>query len=183
MKYVLNSWVPKNWCFWTAVLEKILESPLDCKEIQPVHSKGDQSWIFIGRTDAKAENPVLWPPDLKIWLFGKEPDDGKDWKQEEKGTTKDEMAGWHHWLNGQEFEKLWEMVMDREAWRAAVHGATKSQSWLTNWTERGHDSSKLLSKEQGVGSGPIPGNLYPFPKIIGIIIPLISLWNYPTHKS
>ena len=98
-----ESWVPKNWCFWTAVLEKTLESPLDCKEIQLVHSKGDQSWVFFGRTDAKAEAPILWPPHAKSWLIGKDSDAGRDWGQEEKGTTEDEMAGWHHRLNGHEF--------------------------------------------------------------------------------
>ena len=91
-----ESWVLKNWCFWTVVLEKTLESPLDCIEIQPVHPKGNQSWIFIGRTDAKAEAPILWPPDVKSWLIGKDPDAGKDWRQEEKGMTEDEMVGWHH---------------------------------------------------------------------------------------
>ena len=100
-----ESWALKNWCFWTVVLEKTLESPLDCKEIQPVHPKGNQSWTFIGRTDAKAEAPILWPPDVKNWLIGKDPDAGKDWKQEEKGTIKDEMIGWHHWFDGHEFEK------------------------------------------------------------------------------
>ena len=94
-----ESWVQKNWCFWTVVLEKTLESPLDCKEIQPVHPKGDQSWIFIWRTDAKAETPILWPPDVENWLIGKDPDAWKDWRQEEKGMTKDRMVGWHHWLN------------------------------------------------------------------------------------
>jgi len=89
-----ESWVPKNWCFWTVMLENTLESPLDCKEIQPVHPKGNQSWIFIGRTDAKAETPVLWPPDMKNWLIGKDPDAGKDWRQEEKGMIEDEMLGW-----------------------------------------------------------------------------------------
>ena len=89
-----ESWVLKNWWFWTMVLEKTLESPLDCKEIQPVHPKGNQSWIFIRRTDAEAETPILWPPDVA----------GNDWRQEEKGTTEDEMVGWHHWLNGHEFE-------------------------------------------------------------------------------
>ena len=110
-----ESWALKNWCFWTAVLEKTLESPLDCKEIQPVHPKGDQSWVFTGRTDAEAETPILWPPDGKSWLIGKDPDAGRDWGQEEKGTTEDEMVGWHHWLNGHEFGGLWELVMDREA--------------------------------------------------------------------
>ena len=98
-----ESWAPKNWCFWTVVLEKPLESPLDCKEIQPVHPKGNKSWIFIGRTDAVAETLILWPPDTKSWLIGRDPDAGKDWGQEEKGTTEDEMAGWHHWLDGHEF--------------------------------------------------------------------------------
>ena len=99
-----ESWAPKNWCFWTVVLEKTLESPLDCKEVQPVHPKGDQSWVFIGRTDAKAETPVLWPPHAKSWLIGKDSDAGRHWGQEEKGMTEDEMAGWHHWLDGRESE-------------------------------------------------------------------------------
>ena len=100
-----EGWVPKNWCFWTVVLEKILESPLDFMEIQQVHPKGNQSWIFTGRTDAEAETPIFWPLDLKNWLTGKDPDAGKDWRQEEKGMTVDEMVGWHHWLNGHEFEQ------------------------------------------------------------------------------
>ena len=95
-----ESWLPKNWCFWTVVLEKTLECPLDCKEIQPVHPKQNQSWIFIGRTNGKAEIPILWPPDAKSWLFRKDPVAGKDWRQEEKGTIEDEMDGWHHQLNG-----------------------------------------------------------------------------------
>ena len=99
-----ESWVPKNWCFWTVLLEKTLESPLDCKKVQPVHPKGDQSWIFIGRTDAEAEVPVLWPPDAKNWLISKDPDSGKDWRQEEKGMTKDEMVGWYHRLDEHDFE-------------------------------------------------------------------------------
>ena len=97
-----ESWALKNWYFSTVVLEKTLESPLDCKEIQPVHSKGDQPWDFFGRTDAKAETPVLWPPHTKSWLIGKDSDAGKDWGQEEKGATEVEMAGWHHWLDGRE---------------------------------------------------------------------------------
>ena len=99
-----ESWAPKNWCFWIVVLEKTLESPLDCKEIQPDHPKADQSLIFIGKTDAEAEAPIFWPPDEKSWLIGKDPDAGKDWRQEEKGMTEDEMVGWHHQLNGHEFE-------------------------------------------------------------------------------
>ena len=99
-----EGWALKNWCFWI-VLEKTLKSPLDSKVIKSVNPKGDQSWIFIGRTDAEAEAPILWPPDVKNWLSGKDPDAGKDWRQEEKGTTEDEMAGWHHWLDGHEFEQ------------------------------------------------------------------------------
>ena len=98
-----ESWAQKNWCFWTVVLEKTLESPLECKEIQPVYPGGDQSWVFIGRTDAEAETLILSPPDAKSWLIWKDTDVGKDWRQEEKGTTEDEMVGWHHWLNGCEF--------------------------------------------------------------------------------
>ena len=98
-----ESWALKNWCFWTVVLQKTLENPLDCKEIQPIHPKWNQSWIFIGRTDAEVETPILWPPDAKNWLTGKNPDAGKHWRQE-KGMTWGEMVGWHHWLNGHEFE-------------------------------------------------------------------------------
>ena len=100
-----ESWVLKNWCFWTVVLEKILENPLDCKEILPVHPKGNQSWMFIWRTDAEAEAPILWPSDVKSQLIGRDPDSGKDRRQEEKGTTEDEMVGWHQWLNGHEIEQ------------------------------------------------------------------------------
>ena len=99
-----ESWALKNWCFWTVMLEKTLESPLDCKGIREVHPKGNQSWTFIGRTDAEAETPILWPPNVRNWLIGKDPDAGKDWRREEKGTTEDEMVGWHHRLNGHEFE-------------------------------------------------------------------------------
>ena len=99
-----ENWALKNWCFWTVVLEKTLEHPLDCKEIQPAHPKGDQSWVFIGMPEFEAETPILWPPDVKSWLTWKDPDAGKDWRQKEKGTAEDEMVGWHHWLNGHEFE-------------------------------------------------------------------------------
>ena len=113
------------------VLEKTLESPLDCKEIQPVNSEGDQPWDFFGRNDAKAEAPVLWPPHVKSCLIGKDCDAGRDWGQEEKGTTEDEMAGWHHGLNGC-LSELWELVMDREAWRAAIHGVANRQTRLSD---------------------------------------------------
>ena len=99
-----ESWALKNWCFWTVVLEKTLESPLDCKEIKPVHPKGNQFWIFIGWTGAEAKIPIIWPPDVKKWLTGKAPDAGKDWRKEEKGTSEDDMVGWYHQLDGHEFE-------------------------------------------------------------------------------
>ena len=100
-----ESWEPKNWCFWTVVLEKTLENPLDCKKIQQAYPKGNLCWIFIGRTDAEAETPILWPPDVKNWLTGKDPDSGKDWKQDQKETTEDEMVWWHYQLDGHEFEQ------------------------------------------------------------------------------
>ena len=128
-----ENWVWKNWCFWTVVLEKILESPLGCKEIQPVHPKGNRSWIFIGRTDAEAETPILWSPDGKKWFIGKDLDARKDWRCEEKGTTEDEMVGWHRQLSGHEVNS--ELVMDREVWHAEVHGIAERWTQLSDWTE------------------------------------------------
>ena len=132
-----ESWVLKNWCFWTVVLEKTPESPLDCKEIQPVHPKGDQSWVFIRRTDVEAETTILWPPDVMSWLIGKDPDGGKDWGQE-KWTTKDEMVGWYHWLSGHEFE--WTLgVCDGQGGLACCFMGLQRvrHDWVTelNWPE------------------------------------------------
>ena len=132
-----ESWVPKNWWFWTVVLEKTLESPLDCKEIQPVHSEGDQSWMFIERTDAEAEPPLFWPPDGKSWLIGKDPDAGKDWGQQKKGVTGDEMVGWHHRLDGHEFEQALG-VGDGQGGLACCDSWDRKESDTTerlSWTE------------------------------------------------
>ena len=130
-----ESWASKNWCFWTIVLEKTLESPLDCREIQPVHSKTDQSWVFFGRNNAKVETPIFWPPHVKSWCIGKDSDAGRDWRQEEKGTTKDEMAGWHHQLDGHESEWTLGVGDGQGPWRAATHGVAKSRTRLSDWTE------------------------------------------------
>ena len=138
--YGCESWTIKNaerlridafelWC-----CRRLLRVPWTAKEIQPVHPKGNQSWMFIGRTDVEAETPILWPPDAKSWLIWKDPNVGKDWRQEEKGSTDDEMVGWHHWLDGHEFEQALG-AGDREAWHAIVHGVTKSRARLSNWTE------------------------------------------------
>ena len=142
-----ESCVQKNWCFWTVVLGKTLENPLDCKEIQLAHPKGDLSWPFIGSTDAKAETPILWPVDAKNWITEKDPDAGQDWRWEEKGTTEHEMVGWYHLMDMSPI-RLQELVMDRESWRTAVHGVAKSRTqlnWLRLWKniERGFSPIKI----------------------------------------
>ena len=141
-----ESWVPKNWCFWTTVLEKTLESPLDCKDIQLVHPK-DQSWVFIGRTDAEAETPMFWQRDAKNWFIGKGPDAGKDWMQEETGTTEDGMVGWHHWLDGREFE-----------WTQGVGDGQGSLACCSPWGSQrvGHE----WATELNCGPCDIPSSFY-----------------------
>ena len=143
-------WAPKNWCFWVVVLEKTLESPLDWKEIKPVLLKENQSWMFIGRTDTEAETLILWPPDAKKWLLGKDPDAGKDWRQEEKGTTEDEMVGWHHQLDGHEFEKTlgigdWQgSLMCCSPWGFKELDTTER----LNWTGKKYKNHKLMEAKQ-----------------------------------
>ena len=129
-----ESWVPMNWCSWTVVLEKTLESPLDCKEIQPVHPKRDQSWVFIGGTDVEAETPILWPPDEKSWLIWKDPDAGRDWGQEEKGTAEDEMVGWHHRLNGNEF-----------GWTPGVGDGQGGLGCYSSWGQKDSNTTEWLN--------------------------------------
>ena len=129
-----ENWALKNWCFWTVVLEKTLESPLDCKEIQPVLSEGDQSWDFFGRNDAKAETPVLWPPHAKCWLIGEDSDAGRDWGQEEKGMTEDKKAGWHHWLDGRE-----------AGWTPGVGDGQGGLACCDSWGHKESDTTELLN--------------------------------------
>ena len=146
-----ESWAQKNWCFWIVVLEKILESPLDFKEIQPVHPKGDQSWVSIGRTDVEAKTPILWPPDAKSWLIWKDPDAGKDWRWEKKGTTEDEMVRWHHWLNGHEFE--WTLgVGDGQGSLACCSSWGHKESDMTelDWTELVHFYTPQTSSQESL---------------------------------
>ena len=130
-----ESWAQKNWCFWIVMLEKTLESPLDCKEIQPVHSEGDQPWEVFARNDAKAETPVLWPPHVKSWLIGKDSDAGRDLGQEEKGKAEDEMAGWHHGLDSHECEWTLGVGDGQGGLASSNHGVAKSRTWLSDWTE------------------------------------------------
>ena len=129
-----ESWTHKNWWFWTVVLEESLENPLECKKTQPVHSKENQSWVFIGRTDVEAQTPIFWPPAAKSWLIWKDPDVGQDWRQEEKGTTEDEIVRWHTNSMDMSLGKLQELVMDRKAWHTAVMWS-QSQTQLSDWTE------------------------------------------------
>ena len=129
-----EGWVPKNWCFWTVMLEKTPESPLDCKEIQPVHSKGDRSWIFIGETDTEAVAPILWPPEAKGGLIGKDPDAGKDWGQEEKGMTEDKMVGWHQRLNGHGF-----------GWTPGVGDGQGGLACCGSWGHKESDTTERLN--------------------------------------
>ena len=140
-----ESWAPKNWCFWTVVLEKTLESPLECKEIQPVHSKGDQSWVFFGRNDAKADTPVLWPPHAKSWLIGKDSDAGRDWGQEEKGTTEDGMAGWHYRLDGHKFE-----------WTLGVGDGQGDLACCSLWGRKELDTTEGLNYQLTTYVQPVP---------------------------
>ena len=131
----------KNWCFWTVVLQKTLESPLNSKEIKAVNPKGNQPWIFIGRTDAEAETPILWPPDVKNWLIWKDPDAGKDWSQEEKGTTEDEMVAWHHWFYGHEFEQA-----------PGVGDGQGSLACCSPWGSNESDTTERLNWTEGINS-------------------------------
>ena len=143
-----EGWALKNWCFWTVVWEKTLESPLDCKGIQPVYPKGDQSWVFIGRTDVEYETPIIWPPNAQSWLIWKDPDAGKDWGQEEKGTTEDEMVGWHHWLNGHGFG--WTLgIGDGQGGLAGCSSGSCKESDTTerlNWTELNTQKNMLCQR-------------------------------------
>ena len=140
-----ESWRPKDWCFWTVVLEKTLESPLNCKEVQPVHPTGNQSWIFTGRTDAEAGAPILWPPDMKNWLIGKDADAEKDWGQKEKGMREDEMVGWHHWLDGHEFEQAPGVGDEQGRLCCSPWGHKESDTTeRLNWTDTTESCAGLL---------------------------------------
>ena len=158
-----ESWVPKNWCFWTVVL-KTLKSPLDCKEIQPVHPKRDQSWVFIGRPDAEAEIPILWPPDAKSWLIWKDHDAGKDWRREEKGMTEDEMVGWHHRLSGHGF-----------VWTPGVGDGQGGLACCSLWGRKESDTTELLNWTGCVCCAQQSWGLYP--------TRLLYPWNFPDNNT
>ena len=163
-----ESWVPKNWCFWTVVLEKTLESPLDCKEIQPVHPKETQSWIFIGRTDTDAETLILWLPDAESWLIGKDPDAGKDWKREEKGTTEDEIVGWHHQRNGHEF-----------VWASGVGDGQGGLACYSPWGHKESDTNEWLNCTEWGPDEVQTSDLEIQRKKLSWILKMCSLWlNY-----
>ena len=186
-----ESWAPKNWCFWTVLLEKTLESPLYCKEIQPVHPKGDQSWVFIGRTDVEAETPILWPPHVKSWLIWKDCDAGKDWGQEEKGTTEDEMVGWHHQLNGHGFG--WTPAVGDGQGGLAWHGSLgrkelDTTEWL-NWTEFSFinktkkDSKKIFLAERVWIIKDWKALLYKEWSLWPTVSTVIELWSFSWTQS
>ena len=166
-----ESWVLKNWCFWTVMLENSLESPLDCKEVKPVHPKRNQSWIFFGRTDAEDEAPILWPPDAKNWLIGKDPDTGKNWRQEEKGTTEDEMAGWHHQLGGLEF--------------AQVPGVGDGQGSLECCSPCGRKELNMTELLKWTGPGEIPNtqrfvfHYFCTQMFITALFTISKIWEHP----
>ena len=146
-----NSWAPKNWCFWTVVLEKTLESPLHCWEIQPVNPKGNQSWIFIGRTEAEAETPIFWPPEVKNWLTGKDPDAGKDLRWEEKGMTEDKMVGWHHPLDGHELEQAPGIGNGQGSLVYCSPWVAKSQTQLNKWMELNYVKARMFHSQTHLG--------------------------------
>ena len=154
--YGCESWT-KNWCFWTVVLEKTLESPLDYKEIQPVHPKGDQSWVFFGRTDVEAKTPILCPPDVKNWFIGKDPDAWKDWRRKEKGMTEDEMVGWHHWLDGYGFG--WTLGFGDGQGVLACCSSWGRESWMTEQEERQSRKARgLHTRDSSYSSNRLPAD-------------------------
>ena len=167
-----EGWAPKNWCIWTVVLEKILQSPLDCKESQPVHPKENHSWIFIGRTDAEIETPILLPPDVKNWLIEKDPDAGKHWRQEEKGTTEDEMVGWHHWLNGHEFE-----------WTPGISDGQGGLVCCDSWGRKESDTTERLNwTEQRSGTGwEVGGRFKREETCVYLWLIHVDVWQKPTQ--
>ena len=168
-----EGWAPKNWCLWTVILEKTLESPLDCKEIQPVHSEGDQPWDFFGTNDAEAETPVLWPPHVKSWLIGKECDAGRDWGQEEKGTTEDEMAGWHHGLDGRESE-----------WTPGVGDGQGGLACCNSWGRKESDTTEQLNWNWIYRSLVYLGRYIPkyFILFVAMVNAIVSLISFSTFS-